>query len=214
MTPGTWRAFRAQRDPAMRAIDRKLVRDLSRLQGQVITIGLVIACGVAAYVALRGTHRSLLHARDAYYERYRFPDVFARLERAPDSLRARIEALSGVARAETRIVQPARIRIAGMAEPALAHIVSIQLPGMWLGSSIAQALVASADPEVYRFPPGTPLLEVGDVTIGLRAPGSRTGRARPHGWSAGDRAPERAHRRRRTRGRRRDPSSTSHSSRL
>ena len=99
MTPGTWRAFRAQRDPAMRAIDRKLVRDLSRLQGQVITIGLVIACGVAAYVALRGTHRSLLHARDAYYERYRFPDVFARLERAPDSLRARIEALSGVARA-------------------------------------------------------------------------------------------------------------------
>ena len=69
MTPGTWRPFRAQRDPAMRAIDRKLVRDLSRLQGQVITIGLVIACGVAAYVALRGTHRSLLHARDAYYER-------------------------------------------------------------------------------------------------------------------------------------------------
>ena len=41
----------------MRAVDRKLVRDLSRMKGQVITVALVVASGVAAYVSIAGTYR-------------------------------------------------------------------------------------------------------------------------------------------------------------
>jgi putative ABC transport system permease protein len=109
------------------ALDRKLLRDLSRLKGQVITIALVVACGIAAFVTMRSTWHSLIDSRDAYYERYRFGDVFAHLERAPDSLGERIEALPGVARVYTRVVEGALLPMPGTAEPAVATLVS--LPG-------------------------------------------------------------------------------------
>jgi putative ABC transport system permease protein len=107
------------------AIDRKLLRDLSRLRGQVITIALVVACGIASYATTKGTHYSLLRARDTYYERYRFADVFAHLERAPDALKARIEALPGIATVHTRVVEHVNIPIEGLDEPATGHLVSI-----------------------------------------------------------------------------------------
>ena len=46
----------------MRALDRKLLRDLQRMRAQVITIALVVACGIASYVTIEGTHASLLAA--------------------------------------------------------------------------------------------------------------------------------------------------------
>ncbi len=109
------------------ALDRKLLRDLSRLKGQVITIALVVACGIASFAAMRSTWHSLIDSRDAYYERYRFGDVFAHLERAPESLAERIEAIPGVARVYTRVVEAAVLPMPGMAEPAVGTLVS--LPG-------------------------------------------------------------------------------------
>jgi hypothetical protein len=64
-------------------LQRKLLRDVGRLRGQVLTIALVLAGGITSFVALRGTYGSLLRARDAYYDRQGFADVFAPLERAP-----------------------------------------------------------------------------------------------------------------------------------
>jgi putative ABC transport system permease protein len=113
----------------VKALDRKLLRDLARMLGQVITIGLVVACGVAAYVSIQGTYRSLLSARDSYYERYRFPDVFVHVQRAPEAIAARIAQLPGVARVETRVVESVRIPIADMREPVLGRIVSLPADG-------------------------------------------------------------------------------------
>jgi putative ABC transport system permease protein len=109
------------------ALDRKLLRDLGRLKGQVLTIALVVACGIASFAALRSTFHSLIESRDTYYERYRFGDVFAHLERAPEALAERIEAIPGVARVYTRVVEAALLPVPGMAEPAVATLVS--LPG-------------------------------------------------------------------------------------
>ena len=64
----------------MDVIDRKLLRDLSQLRGQVITISLVVAAGVASFVTLQGTFSSLESSKSAYYERQRFADVFAQLK--------------------------------------------------------------------------------------------------------------------------------------
>ena len=61
----------------MRALDRKLWRDLARMWGQAITIALVVACGVASFVTMRATHASILAARDRHYASERFADVFA-----------------------------------------------------------------------------------------------------------------------------------------
>ena len=74
----------------MRALDRKFLRDVARLKGQVLTIALVLAGGITSFVSLQGTHASLVRSRDAYYDRQRFAHVFASLERAPEGVAARI----------------------------------------------------------------------------------------------------------------------------
>ena len=60
-------------------------RDLQRLWAQALAIALVIAGGVATLILAVGSYRSLDETRAAYYERYRFADVFAMVKRAPKS---------------------------------------------------------------------------------------------------------------------------------
>jgi putative ABC transport system permease protein len=78
------------------ALDKKLLRDLSRLKGQVVTIALVVAAGIAAFVAMKGNYASLEHARDAYYERSRFADVF-RISAGSGGTSADLRASQGLA---------------------------------------------------------------------------------------------------------------------
>ncbi len=113
----------------MRALDRKLLRDLYRLSAQGLAIALVMACGVATLILAVGAYRSLDETRTAYYERYRFGDVFASLVRAPKSLAGSIAAIDGVAAVEPRIVQHVLLDIEGMREPATGIAVSIPTSG-------------------------------------------------------------------------------------
>lgn len=109
----------------MKALDRKLLRDLRHLGGQILTIALVVACGVASFVALRGNYASLELARTTYYERYGFAAAFASLERAPRSLLADIEAIPGVARAEGRIVEGVLVPLEPGVRPISGRVVSV-----------------------------------------------------------------------------------------
>ena len=109
----------------MATLDRKLIRDVIHLRGQVVAITLVVACGVAAFVAMRSTYNSLLSSQQTYYENYRFADVFAQLKRAPDSLATEITNISGVGKAEFRVVADVILDVPDLAEPARGKIVSI-----------------------------------------------------------------------------------------
>jgi putative ABC transport system permease protein len=109
----------------MRALHRKLLRDLLHLRGQVLAISLVVACGVAVFVTTRTAYDSLEISRATYYAEYRFADVFASLKRAPDALAARIAALPGVGTVETRIVFDVTLDVPGLDEPATGRIVSV-----------------------------------------------------------------------------------------
>lgn len=109
----------------MVALDRKLVRDVWHLRAQLGAIGIVVACGVATVVTTRTAYTSLLESRAAYYERYRFADVFVHLKRAPASLAGKLAALPGVATVETRIVNGLTIDVPGLAEPATGLLVSV-----------------------------------------------------------------------------------------
>ena len=109
----------------MSALDIKLVRDLRRLWAQSLAIALVIACGVATLLLAVGTYRSLEETRAAYYERYRFGDIFVSAVRAPKVLGNTIAAIDGVAAVETRIVEPAILDIEGLREPATGVMISI-----------------------------------------------------------------------------------------
>jgi len=111
------------------ALDRKLLREAARMTGQIATIAIVLAAGITCFIALRGTYESLEWSRQSYYDRYRFADVFATLERAPESVASRIEALPGVARAQTRVVKEVTLPMEGMDRPAYAHLLSLPAAG-------------------------------------------------------------------------------------
>jgi putative ABC transport system permease protein len=109
----------------VKALDRKLLRDLWRLKGQVVSIALVIASGIALLVMALSTHEALRVTVGAYYERYRFGHVFATVKRAPLHLEERIKALDGVQSVQLRIVMQAVLDLQGFSEPLLGRLVSI-----------------------------------------------------------------------------------------
>jgi putative ABC transport system permease protein len=109
----------------MAALDRKLIRDVVHLRGQVAAITLVVACGVASFVAMRSTYNSLLTSQQSYYESYRFAEVFAQLKRAPDSLASRVSEIAGVGKADFRVVADVTLDVPGLEEPARGRIISI-----------------------------------------------------------------------------------------
>lgn len=110
---------------SVRALDRKALRDLWRLRGQVLAVGLVIASGVAVLVMSLSTLEALEQSAATYYERYRFAEVFAGLKRGPERLADRIASIPGVQTVQTRIVRYATLDIPGFAEPVIGQFVSI-----------------------------------------------------------------------------------------
>ena len=112
----------------VRALDRKLLRDLWTHKGQAIAIAAVIGAGLAMFVAYLSTFASLERSQALYYERYRFADVFAQLKRAPLSLGADIAAIPGVLAVEARVVADVTLDVPGLDEPALARLSSIPVP--------------------------------------------------------------------------------------
>lgn len=107
------------------ALDRKLLRDLWHVKGQALAIAAVIACGVAIVVMTYGAMLSLKETRDAYYEEYRFADVFSQMRRAPLRAAERAAQIPGVAASEPRITHYAALDIPGMNRPAAALLVSL-----------------------------------------------------------------------------------------
>ncbi len=109
----------------MSPLHRKLIRDLLQMKGQALAISLVIASGIAVFVMAVSTYQALDLTRQAYYERFRFADVFASLKRAPLPLADRIAHIPGVAQAEPRVVMDVTLDIQGMSEPAVGRMISI-----------------------------------------------------------------------------------------
>lgn len=107
------------------ALTRKLARDLWRLHAQVVTIALVMACGVTSLVSMRSAYDSLIASRDGWYARSRFADVFATARRAPRAVARRVAALDGVDSVEARVVEDVALDMPGMAEPVAARLVSL-----------------------------------------------------------------------------------------
>lgn len=117
----------------MKALDRKLLRDLRALATQVISIALVIACGIGGFIGSLSTHSSLLWSRQHYYDTARFGHVFASAKRAPASLAARLREIPGVAEVETRVVRDAQLSLPGVVPPMIARLIGVdfpRLPGM------------------------------------------------------------------------------------
>ncbi|HVC19239.1 MAG TPA: FtsX-like permease family protein [Vicinamibacterales bacterium] len=139
----------------MRAINRKLLRDLLHIRSQAIAIALVIGAGVAMYVLMLSTFDSLALTQHTYYQRYRFADVFASLKRAPLWLTADIARIPGVAQVDTRVVVDVTLDVPGVRAPVTGRLISIPeehrpvlnglalLTGRWIDPGRSDEIIAN-----------------------------------------------------------------------
>ena len=109
----------------MRALDRKMIRDLLGMRGQVVAISLVIIAGVATYVSMHSVMQALQQTLDEYYRDYRFADGFASIKRAPETLADRLRAVPGVNELETRVTAPVNLQVPGFGEAVSGTLVSV-----------------------------------------------------------------------------------------
>jgi putative ABC transport system permease protein len=109
----------------MKAINKKLWRELWAMRMQALAISMVIVGGVSIFIMSLSTLDSLYETRETYYRNYHFAQVFATLKRAPLSLSGRIEAIPGVDKVETRVVAYVNIDVKGFSDPVSGHLVSL-----------------------------------------------------------------------------------------
>lgn len=109
----------------MRALERKLWRDLWTLKGQAAAIAVVIAAGVMTLIISVTILDSLALAQQRFYQDFHFADVFADLKRAPDHLVERLQAIPGVNLAETRVQAAVRLEVPGFSDPVRALLLSL-----------------------------------------------------------------------------------------
>ncbi len=109
----------------MKAIDKKLWRELWGMRMQALAIAMVIVSGVGIFIMSLSTLHSLYETRENYYRSNHFAHVFVTLKRAPLSLVKRIEEIPGVDKVETRVVAYVNIDVAGFSDPVSAHLISL-----------------------------------------------------------------------------------------
>ncbi len=110
-------------------LDRKLLRDIGKMKGQIVAVSLVMACGLAMMIMTRSLILTLESTRGAYYQKYAMADIFATLKRAPLALGEQMAALPGVATVEMRVAVDVTLDLPGLSEPATGHIVSLPEDG-------------------------------------------------------------------------------------
>lgn len=110
---------------AIPALHRKMLRELWRLRGQLLSIGLVVGTAVMTLVTMRGTYEALDRGRAEYYRDYRLAHVWSSLERAPTTLRGRIAEIPGVTAVQTRVTQYATLDLPWLEAPGQGLFVSV-----------------------------------------------------------------------------------------
>lgn len=157
----------------MKALDRKLFRDLWHLRGQVLAIAAVIMGGVATLVMSLSTYDSLATTRDRFYAEYRFAEVFAALKRAPEPVAERLAAIPGVERLETRVKAGVKLEVEGFSDPITGQLLSLtdvgepMLNGLHLkrGRSVApwstdEVVLSDTFADAHGFQPGDRLAAI------------------------------------------------------
>jgi putative ABC transport system permease protein len=112
----------------VKALHRKLLRDLWRLRLQSLTIAVLVGCGIASFVTAVTASASMQASRDIFYAEARLGDLFDGLKRAPQAVVDRLRDLPGVAVAQGRIVKDFNVEIPGSMEPVSARFVSLRWP--------------------------------------------------------------------------------------
>lgn len=163
----------------MSLLDTKLRRDLRALKSQALAVALVMACGLAMMVMTRSLIHTLRQTSEAYYRDYRFAEIFAHLERAPDAIIQDLMRIPGVAAVKTSIALSGRLDLPNVPEPATGLFLSLPETGEPVLNRLylrkgrmlheragdGQILVSEAFAEAHNLQPGD---EIAAVLYGRR----------------------------------------------
>ncbi|HJV71567.1 ABC transporter permease [Ideonella sp.] len=156
----------------MKALDRKLLRDLKLMWSQALTIALVVASGVGGFITSLSAVDSLALARDRFYADGRFADVFASVKRAPNALADVLREVPGVADAQTTLEEIVRIELPGVVDPIIGQLIGLdrrrpqhmnrvsvasgRLPDLHANSQL-EVLVSEGFAQAHHLHPGSTL---------------------------------------------------------
>jgi putative ABC transport system permease protein len=109
----------------VKALDRKLLRDLRLMWSQALTIALVVASGIAGFITSLSAVDSLALARDRFYAEGRFADLFASVKRAPNALADTLRSVPGVADVQTTLEEIVRVELPGLPDPIIGQLIGV-----------------------------------------------------------------------------------------
>jgi putative ABC transport system permease protein len=109
----------------VKAIHRKLLRDLWQLRSQVVTVALVVASALSGFAGCYATYFSLVNARESFYESAAFGDVFSEVKRAPRAIERQITAVPGISAMETTVAFDVTLDVPGVAEPVVGRLIGL-----------------------------------------------------------------------------------------
>jgi len=111
-------------------LDRKLLRDVWHLRGQVLAIALVVAAGIVGYCGSLSTYDSLRWLQASYYETSRFAHVFAQGKRAPLAMTERLLEIPGVAEVEATVSFDVMLDVNEEIAPLTARMIALPAHGL------------------------------------------------------------------------------------
>jgi putative ABC transport system permease protein len=109
----------------VKAIHRKMLRELKEMRSQAVAIGFVIVAGVATFVSMTSIYESLELTLANYYDEHRFADGFVSILRAPEHLARRLQEVPGVNEVQTRVVAAVNLEVGGFDQPVTGVVVSL-----------------------------------------------------------------------------------------
>lgn len=101
------------------------LRDIKGNKGQYIAVILVVVIGIAMYNATLMSYENLDKSVQYYYEEYRLPHLFVRLNKSSESVVSIVEGIDGVAVAQGRLVLDVPMEIPDYEGRVQARVVSV-----------------------------------------------------------------------------------------
>ena len=170
----------------MRAIHRKVLRDVWAQRRQHAALALAVAAGVAAFILPFGLTRNIQTSYDTTYDRLGFEDFEIAMRGAPPSVVDRVRSVHGVAAAEGRLVQDIMVELnPDTSLKVFGRFVSLPAPrhpsvddvvveaGRYLSSPSAREVMLESDfAHFHNLHPGDILTaDVGPQRVRLRVVG-------------------------------------------
>ncbi|MBN2447707.1 MAG: ABC transporter permease [Phycisphaerae bacterium] len=108
----------------MRALHRKLGRELLGSAGVLLTVIAIIAVGTGCFIGLGSAVRILTLSQQSYYDDYRFADFWISVKKAPLTVVERLRQMDGVAVIEPRIVFDVILDVPDEPQPLTGRLLS------------------------------------------------------------------------------------------